>query len=98
MPAMNARNRPRNKYILTLAAFLAWMVFFDRDDLSTQWDRHRQLVELEESRNYYRQQITIARNELDSIKRFPAALERIARERYLMKKDEEVLFVITRDP
>lgn len=95
---MNARPRPRNKYILTLAAFLAWMVFFDREDLSTQWARHRQLVDLERSRDYYRQQIALARSELDSIKRHPAALERIARERYLMKKDAEDLFVITRDP
>lgn len=88
----------RNRYALTLTCFVVWMLFFDRDDILTQWSRQRQLNELNRSRDYYRQQIVQARNELDSIKVDPAAIERIARERYLMKRDGEELFVITRDP
>lgn len=88
----------RNRYALTLACFVVWMLFFDRDDILTQWSRQRQLNELNRSRDYYRQQILQARNELDSIKVDPAAIERIARERYLMKREDEELFVITRDP
>ena len=88
----------RNKYTLTLACFVVWMVFFDRDDVVTQWSRQRQLDELERSRDYYKQQITLAQHELDSLKLDPAAVEKVARERYLMKKDHEELFVITRSP
>lgn len=88
----------RNRYTLTLACFVVWMLFFDRDDLLTQWSRQRQLNELNHSRDYYRRQIVQARKELDSIIVDPAAIERIARERYLMKRDGEEVFVITRDP
>lgn len=86
-----------NRYSLTLICFLAWMVFFDRDDIPSQWARHRQLEELKRSRDYYREQAILARHELDSMKTDPAVLERIAREKYLMKKDGEELFVITKD-
>lgn len=88
----------RNRYTLTLVCFVVWMLFFDRDDVLTQWSRQRQLDDLNRSRDYYRRQIVDARNELDSITVDPAAIERIARERYLMKRDGEELFVITRDP
>ena len=88
----------RNRYILTSVSFALWMLFFDRDDVFTQLSRQRQLDELSHSRDYYRQQIVQARKELDSIIVDPAAIERVAREKYLMKKDPEELFVITRDP
>lgn len=88
----------RNRYALTMASFVVWMLFFDRDDVITQWSRQRQLNELNHSRDYYRRQIVQARKELDSIIVDPAAIERIARERYLMKRDGEEVFVITRDP
>jgi cell division protein DivIC len=88
----------RNRYVLTSASFALWMLFFDRDDVFTQLSRQRQLDELNRSRDYYRQQIVQASKELDSIIVDPAAIERVAREKYLMKKDHEELFVITRDP
>ncbi len=88
----------RNRYTITLTCFVVWMLFFDRDDVLTQWSRQRQLDELKLSSDYYRSEIARTRGELDSVTVDPAAIERIARERYLMKRDGEELFVITRDP
>jgi cell division protein DivIC len=88
----------RNRYTLSLGCFVVWMLFFDRDDVLTQWSRQRQLDELKRSSDYYRREIVRTRGELDSVTVDPATIERIARERYLMKRDGEELFVITRDP
>lgn len=86
----------KNKYILTAAAFAVWMLFFDNRDVITTHFRHRgELQRLEESRSYYQEQINNTRKELDQLKSDPRILEKYAREKYRMKKDNEDLFVIS---
>lgn len=84
----------KNKYLLTLAGFVVWMLFFDDRDFLTNYRHHRELQLLEKSRNYYTQQIEDTRKELDQLKNQPATLEKYAREKYRMKKDNEDLFVV----
>ncbi|HMO31526.1 MAG TPA: septum formation initiator family protein [Lacibacter sp.] len=82
-----------NKYVLTLIGLGAWMLFFDRNDLFSQFNRFQKLRELKSSSAYYDQRIEEARAELERRKTDPTAFERIAREKYFMKKDKEDLFV-----
>jgi cell division protein FtsB len=84
----------KNKYVLVLAGFIAWMLFFDVKDVMTQLDRSRQLRELEKSKAYYQQQIAETHNELKLLQSDPATLEKYAREKYFMKRDNEELFII----
>ncbi|HEV2354581.1 MAG TPA: septum formation initiator family protein [Puia sp.] len=85
----------KNRYFLTGAGFLVWIVFFDSRDLITSHFRERaELVNLEESKKYYEQQIAVTRKQLEQLKTNPAVLERYARERFLMKKANEDLFRI----
>ncbi len=51
-------------------------------------------MKLQESKKYYEQQITATRQELEQLKTNPALLEKYAREKYLMKRDNEDLFLI----
>jgi cell division protein DivIC len=89
----------KNKYILTAAAFVVWMLFFDTRDVITTHFRHRsELNRLEESRSYYQAEIENTRRELEQLKSDPGILEKYARERYRMKKDNEDLYVISSDP
>jgi cell division protein DivIC len=89
----------KNKYILTAAAFAVWMLFFDNRDVITTHFRHRaELNRLEESRAYYQNEINKTRKELDQLKSDPRILEKYAREKYRMKKDNEDLFVISSNP
>lgn len=85
----------KNKYLLTVTVFAVWMIFFDTQDIiSTHFKLRHELHQLEESRNYYLGQIEATKKELDQLKSDPATLEKYAREKYRMKKDNEDLFII----
>jgi cell division protein FtsB len=83
-----------NKYLLVSAFFVVWMLFFDRRDFFEQRDRTTELKKLESKKKYYVQEIEKARKELDELQNDPAALEKFAREHYLMKKDGEDIYLI----
>jgi cell division protein DivIC len=88
----------KNRYLLTGAGFVIWIVFFDSRDLITSHFRERSdLLKLEESKKYYEQQIAVTKRELEQLKTNPAVLERYAREKFLMKKEKEDLFRIRED-
>jgi cell division protein FtsB len=88
----------RNKFFVAIAVFAIVMLFMDKNDLFTRLDRDRQLRELLQSKEYYMSQIAAERAELDKMKTNPATLEKYAREKYLMKRDNEDLFIITEKP
>ncbi|MFY7840096.1 MAG: FtsB family cell division protein [Lacibacter sp.] len=90
------RNIPsvlKSKYVLTIIGFAVWMLFVDRNDFLTQVNRYRKLTELRSSNAYFNQKIEAAKTELESRKNDPAAYERLAREKYYMKKDNEDIFL-----
>ena len=85
----------KNKYLLTLTVFAVWMVFFDTQDIiTTHFKLRHELNALQESRTYYLGQIEATKKELEQLKSDPATLEKYAREKYRMKKDNEDLFII----
>jgi cell division protein FtsB len=86
----------KSKYLLTLVGFGVWMLFFDDRDIVTTHFRHtRELRQLQESKKYYENQIKITRKELNQLKSNAATIEKYARERYLMKRDNEDLFIFS---
>ncbi|HEY4286171.1 MAG TPA: septum formation initiator family protein [Puia sp.] len=85
----------KNKYLLTGIGFTVWILFFDNRDLITSHFREKgELLKLQESKKYYEQQITATKQELEQLKTNPALLEKYAREKYFMKRDNEDLFLI----
>ena len=85
----------KNKYLLTAAGFAIWILFVDdRDFITTHFRHKKELKKLEESKKYYQQQIAATKAELDQLKSNPSTLEKYAREKYFMKKDNEDLFII----
>ena len=88
----------KNRYFLSAAAFILWITFFDRNDLFTQRERARDLKNLQKSKTYYSTQIDAAKMELDQMSHDPAALEKFAREKFRMKKDNEDEFSIEDAP
>ena len=85
----------KNKYLLTGVGFLGWIVFFDDRDLINNIHHRQELKELEMSRDQYMGQIKATKEELEQLKKNPALLEKYAREKYRMKKDNEDLFIVT---
>ena len=71
------------------------MIFFDQQDLiTTQIKQRNELNSLKASRDYYKQEIESTRLELEQLKSDPAVLEKYAREKYRMKRDNEDVFIV----
>jgi len=89
-----------NQYFLAITFFVAWMLFFDAKDLTTDFQRRAKLRELQKNERHLALQIRETRNELNLLKTNAQTIEKYAREKYMMKKDNEDLFIIntTSDP
>lgn len=85
----------KNKYFIAITGLLVWMFFFDHNDFISQLSRYKKLRELQSNTSYYNQKIVVAKTELETRRTDPAAYERIAREKYYMKKDNEDIFVFS---
>ena len=83
-----------NKYILTLLCFTVWMCFFDQRDIFNTIEQKSKLKELMNKKRYYEQEIATAQKELTDLQNNSAALEKFAREKYLMKKNGEDIYII----
>ena len=84
----------KNKFFLATAAFIIWMIFFDKNDLFSQYEYHQQLSKLKQEQEFYKTQTAQVNKDLDELTSDKAKLEKFAREKYLMKKDNEDVFVI----
>lgn len=82
-----------SKYVIALTAFAVWMTFFDARDIPTRIAHRKELQQLNTKIKYYQQQIEATQSELENLKSDPATLEKYAREKYLMKKDNEEIFI-----
>jgi cell division protein DivIC len=84
----------KNKYIMVTLAFIVWVGFFDRNDMITQWHLRSSLRDLRHKKQYYIQQVAQTELESHELLSSPEKLQKFAREKYLMKKDNEDLFVV----
>lgn len=87
----------KNKYLLTLVALAVWVVFFDKNDLQTQIELRKDVKQLEDERNYYAKEIHSITSDIRELSTNPVTLEKFAREKYLMKKDDEDIYVLVPD-
>ena len=83
----------KNKYAITLAVFIIWLAFFDQNNFLVQYDFKKELKTLEQDKSFYLKEIKKTRTELNELTTNPVTLEKFAREKYLMKKDNEEIFV-----
>ncbi len=84
----------KNKYLLTIIGLLVWVIFFDKNDLGTQLELRQQVKQLEKERNYFSQEISVITSDIKELTTNPNTLEKFAREKYLMKRNNEDIFVI----
>ena len=84
----------KNKYFITFAAFCVIVLFLDRNDFFTQYERRKELHQLQQSKQFYTAEIASQQKELEALRTNPATVEKYAREKYLMKRDNEELFLV----
>lgn len=84
-----------NSYIIILTIFLVWMFFFDEN---THLNREfkKEIKELESTINFYKTEIDTDKKMIKQLQD-SLQLERFAREKYLMKKDNEDVYIIEYD-
>ncbi|MES2426918.1 MAG: septum formation initiator family protein [Bacteroidota bacterium] len=87
----------RNKFFLVAVAFAVWMIFFDKNDLLSQYQYRQEVNKLKEERDFYKTQNVKVEKDLDELTSDPKKLEKFAREKYLMRKDNEDVFVIVKE-
>ena len=84
----------KNKYLITTLVFLGWILFFDKNNLVSQFEERQKLFELKKEKRYYQDEIRSTREQLDELMTDNVSLEKFAREKYLMKKENEDLFLV----
>ena len=83
-----------NKYFLALSLFIVWMLFFDRNDFFTLMERKKELAQIESGKAYFSQKIAEGKKFSVDMRSNADAVEKFVREKYLMKRDNEDLFLI----
>ena len=86
-----------NKYFYTGLLFLIWWIFFDQESLIVQYDLARVKIGLEKQKEYYNNEIDKDEAAINTLQNDTVLLEKYAREKYFMKKDNEDVFVIVSD-
>ena len=84
----------KNRYVLTTICFVVWMGFLDKDDFFSQLNQKNQIASLQKEKAYFIKQTADIKKNLADISVDKSKLEKLAREKYLMKKDNEEVFVI----
>ena len=84
----------KNKYFIASAFFILWMLFFDPKDWGLISARINKLKELQRSEKHLSEQINETKKELNLLKTSAQTIEKYAREKYYMKKDNEDLFIV----
>lgn len=84
----------RNRYGAALLAMALWICLFADYDLYTMLKLRHQLGQMKQERDRYSAQIASTREQLHEINSNQALLEKFAREQYLMKRDNEDIFVL----
>jgi cell division protein FtsB len=84
----------RNFYFVTGLCFLVWMTFLDENDLITRYKMGAKLRSLEREKGFYIEKIAQVEKDREELMTNKELLEKFAREKYLMKKESEDVFII----
>lgn len=85
-----------NVYVIILIPFLIWMAFFDENSYITHRKFNNEIKDLESTISFYKDKIA---KDKATIKKLEDSLEleRFAREKYLLKKENEEIYIIEFD-
>jgi len=87
----------KNFYFLFTLFFVIWMVFIDSNDISTQFKLSSKLKGLEKQKEFYIDKKDKIKEDREALMSNNEMLEKFARERYLMKKKSEDLYVVVEE-
>jgi len=89
--SLNPFSLLKNKYLIVGTLFILYLIFVDKNNLVTQVELTKTQAKLEGDKEYYKQMIgeaKAAKLDLEKNK------EKIAREKFLMHREDEEVFII----
>jgi len=87
----------RNKYFIAIVLFIIWILFFDNYNLIRQNKIKKDIKELEENKLFYTKEIKKDSIEFQDLLNNKEKREKFAREKFLMKKENEDIYIIRRN-
>jgi cell division protein DivIC len=86
----------KNKYLVTFIVFVVYMIFVDSNNFIRQYNMLHELSRVDKEREYYLNEIHENKSTTEQLLNDPDLLERYAREKFLMKRPDEDIFLIVR--
>ena len=86
----------KSTYGVIITLFIIWMIFFDSNSFIIHYELNNDINELDNQKSYYEKEIENDNIELQLIQS-DSGLEKYAREKLFMKKDNEEIFLIEYD-
>lgn len=87
----------RSFYFVVGFLLFLWLLFFDTNDLVNQMRMNSKINELENDLEFYTEKTTEIEKARESLETDPKLREKFARERHLMKKDGEDVYLIVKE-
>lgn len=84
----------KNFYVVFTLFFVVWMVFVDSNDIVSQFKLRAKLNDLEKQKEFYIEKKSKIQEDREELMSNYELLEKFARERYLMKRKSEDLYVV----
>lgn len=84
----------RNFYVVAIVIFLVWMIALDSNNLIARYQLSSKLSGLENEKEYYEEKINEVEKDRDELFGDRESIEKFAREKYLMKKETEDIFIV----
>jgi len=86
-----------NKYFLAVTAFAVWMYFFDNNSLKRQRVLNSRIDEIKRMKSFYMTEIEKNNTAIYELETNLETIEKYAREKYMMKRDSEDVYIVTRE-
>jgi len=87
----------KNFYFLVGVFFIIWMLFIDSNDVLSQLTLRSKLSTLDQEKEYYLTKIEEVKNDRQELLSNQELLEKFAREKYLMKKKTEDIYIVVEE-
>ena len=83
----------KNIFVIITVIFAIWMLFIDSNSLIIHRELNEDISDLENEKEYYRKEIEKDNKAIKELST-EEGIERLAREKYYMKKENEDIYII----
>ncbi|HPF96887.1 MAG: septum formation initiator family protein [Flavobacteriaceae bacterium] len=83
----------KNIYFVTLLLFIIWMLFWDSNSWLIHHELNKEMDDLKDQKEYYNKEIQETNKAIKELSN-EEGVEKLAREEYYMKKENEDIFIV----